>query len=153
MSKNPGSSGSSAASPTDTVTVLVAASHSALLQSGNLHYFGLYAEYMRVKYELEAKKYVFLHVLETTHHRPSICLELLSHATLHAPMNYDVTSVQGSDFDIPPMSNSKPGKPVLVIESTARALAAAKEKRGGKSKGKMKVPKPMKPSLTSRTAR
>ena len=46
-----------------------------------------------------------------------------------------------------------PENPVPVIEPTASALAAAKEKQGGKGKGKAKVPKPMKPSLTSRTPR
>jgi hypothetical protein len=61
--------------------------------------------------------------------------------------NYDATSVRGSDFDI------QPGNPVPVIEPTARALATAKEKLGGKVKGKMKVSKPMKLSLTSWTAR
>ena len=47
--------GSSAAASTDTA-VLAAASHTALLQSGNPHYFELYNECMRLKYELEAEK-------------------------------------------------------------------------------------------------
>jgi hypothetical protein len=51
-------SGSSAAAPT--IQVLAAASHTTLLQSGNPHYFELYNECMRVKYELEAEKYLFL---------------------------------------------------------------------------------------------
>jgi hypothetical protein len=50
------SSGSSVATPTNTVAVLAAASHMALLQSGNPHYFELYNKCMRVNYELEAEK-------------------------------------------------------------------------------------------------
>jgi hypothetical protein len=57
--RDPGPSGSSMAASTNTVTILAAASHTALLQSRNTHYFELYNECMRVKYELEAEKYVF----------------------------------------------------------------------------------------------
>jgi hypothetical protein len=57
---DPGTSGTSAATHTNTVMVLASASHTALLQSGNPHYFELFNECMRVKYELEAEKFVFL---------------------------------------------------------------------------------------------
>ena len=52
-------SGSSATAHNSNTTILAAASHTALLQSGNPHYFELYNECLRLKYELEAEKYVY----------------------------------------------------------------------------------------------
>ena len=52
-------SGSVVAHTSSNSTILAAASHTALLQSGNPYYFELYNECMRLKYELEAEKYSF----------------------------------------------------------------------------------------------